>query len=154
MRTLVVYDSVYGNTEKIARAIGDAIAGEVQVLRVGQVRVDELEAADLLIIGSPTHGSLPTEAVQDLLKKMGVPARADARAATFDTRFTWRFLEKWGFPASKMAETLRQKGWTLVGTPEGFFVRGLRRGPLKQGEVERAVAWAKEIAGSMPQLGS
>jgi hypothetical protein len=33
MKTLVVYDSVYGNTESIARAIGDAVGGEVEVLR-------------------------------------------------------------------------------------------------------------------------
>ena len=45
MRTLVIYDSVYGNTEIIARAIGDALPGEVQVLRVGQVDARELEAA-------------------------------------------------------------------------------------------------------------
>jgi hypothetical protein len=47
-----------------------------------------------------------------------------------------------------MADTLREKGWALAGTPGGFFVRGLKKGPLKKGEVERAVLWAKEIAGS------
>jgi flavodoxin len=96
MCTLVVYDSVYGNTEKIVRAIGDALSGEVQVLQVGRARVDELQAVDLLIIGSPTHGALPTPAVQELLEKVGAPAREGARAATFDTRLTWGFLEKWG----------------------------------------------------------
>jgi flavodoxin len=64
MKTLVVYDSVYGNTEIIARAIGDAIPGEVQVLRVGQVNAGDPETVDLLIIGSPTHGTMPTEPVQ------------------------------------------------------------------------------------------
>jgi flavodoxin len=57
MKTLIVYDSVYGNTEKIAKAIGDAIAGEVEVLRVGDVNVGDLETADLLIIGSPIPDS-------------------------------------------------------------------------------------------------
>ena len=149
MRTLVVYDSVYGNTEIIAKAIGDAIPGEVQVLRVGQVNLGELEAFDLLIIGSPTHGAMPTEAVQALVDKMGPPPREGARVATFDTRLTWGFLERWGgFAAPKMADTLEEKGWTLAGEPGGFFVGGLKKGPLKKGEAERASAWAKDLVES------
>ena len=146
MKTLVVYDSVYGNTEIIARAIGEAIPGEVEVRRVGQVSSADLETADLLVIGSPTHGAMPTEAAQGLLSRIGRPAGEGARAATFDTRLTWGFLEKWGgFAAPKMAEMLAEKGWTLEGEPGGFFVGGLRKGPLKQGEAERAAAWAKKL---------
>jgi len=150
MKTLVVYDSVYGNTEIIARAIGGAIPGEVQVLRVGQVNAGELESVDLPIIGSPTHGALPTEAVQGLVEKMGSPAREGAQVATFDTRLSWGFLRRWGgFAAPNLADILREKGWALAGAPEGFFVKGLKKGPLKKGEVERAAAWAKGIAESM-----
>ena len=149
MKTLVVYDSLYGNTKAIAEAIGAASPGEVQVVHVGQAQTADLEAADLLIVGSPTHGALPTPAVQGLLERIGPPAREGARAATFDTRLTWPFLERWGgFAASKMAVTLREKGWTLTGTPGGFFVRGLKKGPLKRGEVERAAQWAKEVVES------
>jgi flavodoxin I len=149
MKTLVVYDSVYGNTEIIARAIGDAIPGEVQLLRVGQVNAGDWETVDLLIIGSPTHGALPTEAVQGLIARIGAPAREGAKAATFDTRLTWKLLERWGgFAAPKMADTLQGKGWTLAGEPGGFFVRGLKKGPLKRGEADRAAAWAKGLVGS------
>ena len=146
MRTLVVFDSVYGNTEIVAKAIAETIPGEVQVLRVGQVNPGELEAVDLLIIGSPTHGAMPTEAVQALLDSIGPPPREGVRVATFDTRLTWPFLERWGgFAAPKMADTLEGKGWTLAGEPGGFFVRGLKKGPLKKGEVERASAWAEGL---------
>jgi flavodoxin I len=149
MKTLIIYDSVYGNTEIIARAIGDASPGEVQVLRVSQVNTGDWEAVDLLIIGSPTHGALPTEAVQGLIDRMGPPAREGVKAATFDTRLTWGFLDRWGgFAAPKMAESLKEKGWTLVGEPGGFFVKGLKKGPLKRGEAERAAAWAKGLVGS------
>jgi flavodoxin len=152
MKTLVVYDSVYGNTEIIARAIGEAIPGEVQVLRVGQVNVRDLETVDLLIVGSPTHGALPTEAVQGLVEKIGPPAREGAKAATFDTRLTWGFLERWGgFAAPKMADTLKEKGWTLAGEPGGFFVRGLKKGPLKRREADRAAVWAKGLVESQTE---
>jgi flavodoxin I len=149
MKTVVVYDSVYGNTEIIARAIGDAIPGEVQVLRVDQVTASDLETVELLVIGSPTHGAMPTEAAQALVERIGSPARDGAKVATFDTRLTWGFLERWGgFAAPKMADTLQEKGWTLAGEPGGFFVKGLRKGPLKRGEADRAAAWAKGLLGS------
>jgi flavodoxin I len=146
MKTLVVYDSVYGNTEIIARAIGDAIPGEVQVLRVGRVNAGDWETVDLLIVGSPTHGAHPTEAVQGLIERIGPPGREGAKGATFDTRLTWGFLERWGgFAAPKMADRLKEMGWTLVGAPGGFFVKGLKKGPLKRGEADRATAWAKGL---------
>ena len=149
MKTLVVYDSLYGNTRTIAQVIGEAIPGEVEVVRVGEVNVGDLETVDLLIIGTPTHGALPTEAVQGLVERLGPPAREGAKVATFDTRLTWWFLERWGgFAAPKMADALKEKGWTLAGAPGGFFVKGLRKGPLKRGEVDRAAAWAKALVES------
>jgi flavodoxin len=148
MKALVVYDSVYGNTEKIAQAIGDALSGDVQVLRTGQVSVADLEAVDLLFIGSPTHGSLPSEAMQTLLQKIGAPVREGAKAAAFDTRLSWGFLRRYGFAALKIADALNEKGWILAVAPEGFVVGGLRKGPLKRGELERAAAWARDIVGS------
>ena len=146
MKTLVVYDSLYGNTRAIAQAIGDALPGEVEVLHADRVNPGDLEAADLLVLGSPTHGSLPSETMQGLLEKIGAPSRPGAQAATFDTRLTWGFLERWGgFAAPKMAEKLEAKGWSIVAPPEGFFVRGLKKGPLKKGEAERASSWARRL---------
>ncbi|MCK4843467.1 MAG: flavodoxin domain-containing protein, partial [Dehalococcoidia bacterium] len=72
MKALIVYDSVYGNTEKIARAIAEAItpSGEVKVVGAGEANPSELASIDLLIVGSPTHGGRPTPAVQNLLNKV------------------------------------------------------------------------------------
>lgn len=149
MKMLVIYDSVYGNTEIVARAIGDALPGEVPVLRVGQMKPSELEAADLLIIGAPTHGSMPSEAAQALVAEIGAPTREGSKIAPFDTRLTWGFLRRYGFAADKIADALTAKGWALAAPPEGFFVRGLKKGPLKKGEAERAAAWAKRLSGSL-----
>ena len=148
MRTLVAYDSVYGNTEIVANAIAAALPGEVLVQRVREVDVGDLGAIDLLVVGSPTHGAMPTEAAQALVDRIGPPPREGIRVATFDTRLTWPFLERWGgFAAPKMAEALEHKGWTGSGEPGGFYVKGLKKGPLKQGEVERASVWAKALVG-------
>lgn len=148
MNALIVYDSVYGNTERVAQAIGRALPGVVRVLRVEQACAQDLESADLLIVGSPTHGGFPTSAMQELMEQLPLPAHDAAKAAAFDTRFGWKIAKNWGFAAPKMAETLQAKGWTLAAPPEGFIVRGLKKGPLKKGEQQRAEAWAGTLTGS------
>jgi len=147
MKTLIVYDSVYGNTERIAKAIGDAITGEVKVLRVGEVNSSELRAFDLLIVGSPTQGGRPTRAIQDFLNKVPVLAFKGANVAAFDTRLSTKLVVIFGYAAGRIASILKRKGSTLVVSPKGFFVKGTK-GPLKEGELERAASWAKEIVKS------
>lgn len=146
MKALVVYDSVYGNTEKIARAIGEAItpSGEVKVLRAGEMSTSELASLDLLIVGSPVHGGRPTPAVQDFLSKMAGQSLKDIKVAAFDTRATSKFAKMFGNAAGRIAGQLTKKGGVLIVPPEGFFVTGTK-GPLKEGELERAAAWAKGI---------
>jgi flavodoxin I len=146
MKTLVVYDSVYGNTEKIAKAMAEAVApsGEANVLRVGEANPSELGSFDLLIVGSPTHAGRPTPAIQEFLNKVTQQSLKDVKAATFDTRVTSKFAKIFGNAAGRMGGYLTKKGFVLISSPENFFVTG-REGPLKEGELERAAAWAKGI---------
>ncbi len=145
MKTLVVYDSLYGNTKTIAHAIGDAITGEVEVQQVGEVNASELRAYDLLVVGAPTHGGRPSPAVQAFLDQIEAPALEGINVAGFDTRLTNRLARILGFAAPKIAKALQKKGGTLVGPPGDFYVTG-GEGPLKEGEIERATRWAKELA--------
>ena len=147
MKALIVYDSVYGNTEKIAKAIGGAIAGEVKVLRMGEVNSSELKTLDLLIVGSPTQGGRPTPAIQDFLNKVSEPAIKGINVAAFDTRFSTRLVGIFGYAAGRIADSLKRKGGTLILSPEGFFVKS-KEGPLKAGELERAAGWARGIVES------
>jgi len=142
MKALIVYDSVYGNTEKIARAIAEAItpSGEVKVLGAGEANPSELESTDLLIVGSPTHGGRPTPAIKDLLNK--VPKLQGINVAAFDTRIMTKLVRVFGYAAGRIANNLKKKGGNLIASPEGFFVTG-GQGPLKEGELERAATWAK-----------
>jgi flavodoxin len=141
MNALVVYDTTYGHTERIARAIGEAIGG--QVLRPGAVHPADLKGFALLIVGSPTHGGHPTPEIDGLLKAL--PALEGMKVAAFDTRtakWSWVF----GYAAVRIARRLEKNGGTLLAPPEGFVVLGIQ-GPLKEGELERAAGWAKGIAG-------
>jgi flavodoxin len=148
MKTLVVYDSLHGNTEKVARSIGDAIAGEVRVLRSGEVKETDLEALDLLIVGAPTHGGRPMPATREFLDGIQKSALDGVSVAAFDTRLANIWARLFGFAAPRIARKLKSKGGTLIGSHEGFFVEG-GKGPLSEGELERAASWAQELVESM-----
>lgn len=155
MKALVVYDSVFGNTEQIAQAIGKALGSQedVEVLRVGDVKAGQLTGVRLLIVGSPTRAFRPTPATVNFLKSIPAQSLKGVRVAAFDTRISvddtgsavLRFMVGiFGYAAKPIADQLEKKGGQLAVPPEGFFVEG-SEGPLKEGELERATAWARQI---------
>ena len=155
MKALVIYDSVFGNTEKVARAIGAALdpRAEVSVLQVGAVKPDHLAGLDVVFVGSPTRGFKPTPAITGFLSALPAGSLKDARAAAFDTRIPlesiknplFRFIVKSGGYADKsIAAGLNRAGATLA-IPSGGFIVLESEGPLKEGELERAAEWAKSI---------
>ena len=147
MKALVIYDSLYGNTEKIAKAIGGAISSEVKVLPVGQANPAELKSLDLLIVGSPTQGGRATKPIQAFLDKIPGTDLKGINVAAFDTRYASKWVRIFNYAAGRIADNLKDKGGNLVTPPEGFFVTG-KEGPLKGEELERAAGWAKGFAGS------
>ena len=149
MKVLIVYDSVFGNTEQVAQAIGNALGSQedVEILRVSNVKPEQLTGLELLIVGSPTHGGRPTPVIQDFLNRVSEPAIRGINVAAFDTRLSTRLVGIFGYAAGRIAGSLKRKGGTLIASPEGFFVKG-KEGPLKEGELERAASWAKVIVKS------
>ena len=160
MKALVIYDSFFGNTEKIAQAIGSALAAqaEVQVQRVGDVKPEQLTGLDLLVVGSPTRGFRPTPAISALLKGIPADGLRGVKVAAFDTQIRVREIRQplarvmltpmaklFGYAAKPIADGLKKKGGQEVSPPEGFVVKDTE-GPLADGELERAVAWAKGLA--------
>ncbi|MFC1872694.1 flavodoxin family protein [Chloroflexota bacterium] len=153
MKTLVVYDSMYGNTEKIARAIGNALIGDSKVLSINEVNAAEIESINLIIVGSPTQAFQPTKPIQTFIAGIPTGVIKGKNVAAFDTRIPivdvgkgLRFIMKMGgYAAPRIAKSLKKKGGNLVVPEEGFFVKG-KEGPLVDGEIERAASWAKDIA--------
>jgi flavodoxin len=154
MKTLIIYDSVYGNTEKIAEAIAEALRpqNEVKIMRVAEAHLTDIEEAKLLIVGSPTHGGRATPAMQDFLKTITNGTLRNTKVAAFDTRFDenkaslfLRLLVRIiKFAAPKIVNQMKIKGVEAALDSEGFIVEG-KEGPLKAGELERAGAWAKSL---------
>jgi flavodoxin I len=153
MKTLVIYDSEFGNTEKIAEAIGKALGEETQVTHVEKISADHLHEYELVIAGSPTQGGRPTPLVKEFLSRIPDGSLKNVKVTGFDTRIAsagQSFMMKFfmgilGFAAGRIARRLEAKGGQLVKEPEGFIVDG-KEGPLHAGEIERAEAWAYTIA--------
>ena len=156
MKFLIVYDSAYGNTEQIARAIASAFAPQDsgEIVRASEVQPGRMQNADLVIIGCPTYGGKPTPPMLDLLGRMPDTEIKGLKVAAFDTRLTSKLVGLFGFAAGKIADNLKKRGANLILPPEGFFVKG-SKGPLKEGETERAARWGKALieAQKMPRPG-
>lgn len=157
MKALIVYDSLYGNTEVIAQVIKHALEekGQVEIGRAGSVSLEQLSGISLLIVGSPTQQFKPTVGMKRFLD--GIPRNGlkGYKVAAFDTRLTQAEIDKpatlaffvriYGYAAGRIAQQLQKKGGDLVVPAEGFYVEGMK-GPLVQGEVERADAWARKLS--------
>jgi flavodoxin len=103
-KVLVIYDSVFGNTEKIAQAIAAALG--TQAMPVSQVDAEQLRGLDLLVVGSPTRGFRPTEDIAKLLNGLPKNHLAGVRVAAFDTRIALETID------SKALRFIVDKGGT------------------------------------------
>ena len=155
MKVLIIYDSVFGNTEKIAQAIGNSLSSKenVETLRVNDVKPEQLIGLELLIVGSPTRVFKPIKAIMNFLNKIPLNVLKGVKVAAFDTRISTAdvnsrllniLVKLFGYAAKPIAYKLEKKGGSLIIPPEGFFVKD-SEGPLKDGELERAADWVKLI---------
>lgn len=162
MRSLVVYESWFGNTQHIAEKIAAALQeqGEAELTSADEP-VPSLDDVDLLVVGAPTHvhglsGKRSREAALDQggHGEVGIGVRGfiDAlpngaggpRVAAFDTRAHKPVLLV-GSAARGIARRLREHGYRLAAEPESFFIQGTP-GPLEEGELERAGEWGTKLA--------
>jgi len=156
MKSMILYDSVFGNTEHLARCMGDTLAalGECRVIRVQDFTRGMLQGTELILLGSPTRAFKPTPAMMNLLRSLPPGALETVDVGVFDTRIAQddipvkfvRFLQKKsGAAAGVMAKYLVRRRVPLLAEPEGFYVLK-SEGPLGEGELERAAAWARDLA--------
>jgi flavodoxin len=146
MKSLVVYFSKFGNTQQLAESIAGRLEanGPVRTISSENLTIEVLQDVDLVVMGSPTHKMNLPEAVKPVFESLPRRILPGTPAVAFDTSYkmSWWLNQ---FTASKrLAKKLRKLGGKLVVPPEIFHVTG-RQGPLFDGEVERAQAWADSI---------
>lgn len=165
-RALVVFESMYGNTEAVARAIAEGLATgvPVDVLEVGAAPPVPAGDVDLVVVGGPTHafGMSRPSTRRDAAEKAGretvstaggvrewlegLPDRPGLRAAAFDTRVARPRVP--GSAARAIGRRLRRHALATVDGPHSFFVQG-SEGPLVDGELDRARTWGAALAAAI-----
>ncbi|MGV9611678.1 flavodoxin family protein [Nocardia xishanensis] len=164
MRARVVYESMFGNTAKVAEAIAQGLREHAEVEVVNVVTAGEVPAptVNLLVVGGPTHafGLSRPRTRRDAAKltdapiaidlgirewlEAALPVAAGHRALAFGTKIA---KPPWlpGSAASGIGKRLRHLGYSLADQPADFLVDDTT-GPLSEGELDRARAWARRMA--------
>jgi flavorubredoxin len=164
MKSVVVYESLWGNTAAVAKAVAEGLGEGAVALSTAEADAAALEGADLIVAGAPLLGfSLPTEQMRSNIAANPGPGapkpdtsapsmrawiealpRGATRVAGFETRIWWSP----GSAAKSIASALSAKGYTVAAPAEKFVVTG-KFGPLKEGELERARRWGVALARSV-----
>ncbi len=169
MRALVIYESIFGNTRDVAQAIARGLS-QAPGVDANAVEVGAAPATvapdTFLVVGGPIHAwgmtrEMTREGAREEARRGGktpvsqgpgvrewlqhLPTEAVARrAATFDTSAKTSWFPT-GSAAKPEARLLEARGFTIVATPQHFYVKD-KEGPLFEGELERAQAWGFELA--------
>ncbi|MEV8510467.1 flavodoxin domain-containing protein [Actinoplanes sp. NPDC051475] len=167
MKALVIYESMYGNTEKVARAIADGLRDGYEVTVADVATMPRAFGVDLLVAGGPTHafgmtrpstreqarqqGEVRPGAVDAGLREWLVcaPTLGGVAAAAFDTKVDKPFLP--GSAGRRAQRQLRRLGCRIVRPAQSFLVTGTA-GPLAPDEEQRARHWGAELAATALQL--
>jgi hypothetical protein len=166
-RALVVYESIFGDAQKIAEAVADGLRQQmtVDVVTAGEAPAAVPSDVTLLVVGGPTHGfGMPKPATREgaierydggVVEDMqhGLHEWLDAvrlppgiHAAAFDTRMDHpRLLVKLDHASKTEEKLLMSHGAALVAPAEHFRVTDAQ-GPLADGEEERASRWGRALA--------
>jgi flavodoxin len=171
MKALVVYESMFGNTEQIARAVASGLGEsvDVQLTEVADATDPGPDVA-LIVAGGPTHAfSMSRENTRADAISKGAPegerefglrewmaalpsGQHTEKMATFDTKIkSMRHLP--GSAAKSAAKAARRHGYESVARAESFYVDDVD-GPLLDGEIDRAQAWGRQLAASMAKAAS
>ena len=183
MRALVVYESMYGNTHTIALRIAEGLASSpdvhAEVVAVGDAEAERVQAADLVVVGGPTHvhgmttklsrSQAISEQTLEAEAKKGPPHEVDDDAegpglrdwfdglhldrpvlgAAFDTRLDAKPLLT-GRASKGIAKRMARHSFELVTDPESFLVDGETH--LVEGEDERAVEWGRGLLSAIADV--
>ncbi|WP_406054077.1 flavodoxin family protein [Kribbella sp. NBC_00889] len=170
-RALVVYESMYGNTARIASAICAGLRQSIPTEMVPAYRAPTVIPGDvrLLVVGGPTHAFsmsrastrqearnqhtvvMPTETgIREWLDMLTADTpstpgrrRAQVDVATFDTRIA-KVRRLPGSAARSAAKVLRRLGFRVLLGSASFFVDE-STGPIREVEIERARRWGEEL---------
>jgi menaquinone-dependent protoporphyrinogen IX oxidase len=153
MKGVVVYDTSYGNTKRVAETIAETLKDsrvEVDLFHVKDVKKLNAKDYSFLVLGSPTRFGTMSFAVRGFLGKVKSEEWANKPFAAFDTENPEnieraRIEKKEWSAAEKIAAKLREKKMNQLLPVLKAAVLG-QKGPLVEGEIERTKEYANALA--------
>jgi menaquinone-dependent protoporphyrinogen IX oxidase len=148
MKGIVVYDSSYGSTKKIAETIAETLKEsgiEADFFYIKDVKKLSIKGYNFLVIGSPTRFGTMSFIVKGFLGNLKGEEWANKPFAAFDTELLQNIEKKEGSAAEKIAEKLIEKQMNQLLPVLKAVVLGIK-GQLKEGEIERAKEYARALA--------
>jgi len=149
MRVLIVYESKYGNTKKVAETIGEGITeagNKTDVKHVKEVEKETVKDFDILLIGSPTYVGSHAKSIKKFIKSLGDLSLKGKSFAVFDTQMGGTgggFLRN---TIKKLEEQIEKTIPDLEKLTTGLQVgvKGIK-GPLSDGELSRCKNFGLEL---------
>ena len=149
---IVIYDSNYGNTERVARALAAGLEQggvETDCVNILGVDVEKLREYSLIAIGGPTHIASMSKSMKEFLEKISAHDLRGAKGFAFDTRNPSRFNAFDMNGAAKRIEgKMRKMKAKMIRRRESALVEG-REGPLHDDILERFTGIGSDIAESI-----
>ncbi len=151
MRTLLLYDSWFGNTQQVAKTVDEGLregdGEEVSSRRVNTVLNDEIVEYDVILIGSPNHIGEPSKAVKRQIQRLNDLNLRGKRVGVFDSCFRSQI----GLATGKMENLVRKVAPSAeIISPRLSVVVKSWTGPLEEGELIRCREYGERIAGVLP----
>lgn len=142
MRILVIYDTKYGNTERIAQLIAGELSASGHQVSCRHQSVsgeEDFIGVPLWVVGSPTHWGRATFRFSTLLRNALKDAGNDHGFVTFDTRYG----NMHSGAADRMHRLMSKQGLRPLMGPQHFVMEG---DEIRQGEDERARELGRTIS--------
>ena len=161
MKAIVVYESLWGNTAAVARAIAAGLGPDARALSTAEATPDAVAGADLIVAGAPLFAfRLPTDDIRETIRKKAASFAAPpdlshpalrawletlppgrGRGAAFETRMWFSP----GGATGAILQEFKKAGYEPLARGKRFRVTGMY-GPLKSGELDRAREWGRKLA--------
>ncbi|MGY5855162.1 MAG: flavodoxin family protein [Candidatus Thorarchaeota archaeon] len=145
-KAIIVYESLYGNTKKIAEAICGGIRKvegvECLIKKTGELHTDDLCDYDAIILGCPNHNQGPALNLVKFIDRASIVHLSGKIGAAFDT-YTGGNKD---VAVAKLESAITEKlpGISLEGRLSAK-VTG-RKGPLTDDEESRALDFGTQFA--------
>jgi hypothetical protein len=172
MGALVIYESMYGNTRRVAEAVAAGLGEHmhVDVVEVSRAAMTIQPDLELLVVGGPTHihgmttartRSSAAERATGQLVSSGIglrewleqvaPVPGSSSAAAFDTRIDGPKVLT-GSAAGSYTKHLRRLGFAIISDPQSFLIttKAPQGDALGEGELGSARAWGRALGAAIP----